>query len=103
MGNGNGMYGRQGGYGGATRAPAPSPPKFVEPEGPWETGTLKFYDDERKFGFIRSNDGFDVMLHWRALKRSGINAREMFDDMPLRFKSQPVSGKSPEATIVRFA
>lgn len=78
------------------------PPKAAEPEGLWETGHLKWYDPDRKYGFVRTDAGYDVLIHWRCLKRSGINARELIDDMPLAIKSQPVPGRSREATIVRF-
>lgn len=94
---------RQNGNGVHALVNKPLPAKPVEPEGAWETGTLKFYDPRRSFGFIRSDDGHDALIHWRVLRKSGINDRDLLDDMPLRFKSQPVAGKSPECTIVRFA
>ena len=79
-----------------------TPTKPVEPEGEWAVGRIKFYCTDRKFGFIRSDEGYDVLLHWKALKKSSVNERELFDDMPIRFKSKPVPGRSPEATIVRL-
>ena len=96
-------HGRATGFASPPRATPVAPVKPVEPAGEWRIGTLKFYDPDRKFGFIRDDDGFDIMLHWRCLKRSSVNARELVDDMRLRFKSQPVPGRSPEAVIVRFA
>ena len=33
----------------------------------WQTGTIKFFDDARGYGFIRMPDGEDCFVHARAL------------------------------------
>jgi CspA family cold shock protein len=39
------------------------------------TGTVKFYNDRKGFGFIQPDDGSkDVFVHATALERAGINA-----------------------------
>ena len=39
------------------------------------TGTVKFYNDQKGFGFIQPDDGSnDVFVHATALERAGINA-----------------------------
>jgi len=34
------------------------------------TGKVRFYDDEKGFGFIASDDGQDVFLHASALPQA---------------------------------
>ena len=40
-----------------------------------EKGTVKFYNDQKGYGFIQpDNGGKDVFVHATALQRSGLNA-----------------------------
>jgi CspA family cold shock protein len=42
---------------------------------PMEKGTVKFYNDQKGYGFIQpDNGGKDVFVHATALQRSGLNA-----------------------------
>jgi CspA family cold shock protein len=39
-----------------------------------QTGTVKFYNDQKGYGFIQPDDGTkDVFVHATALERAGIN------------------------------
>ncbi|WP_442913520.1 cold-shock protein [Lachnoclostridium sp.] len=35
------------------------------------TGTVKWYDSERGYGFVSTNDGRDVFLHHSQIKEKG--------------------------------
>ena len=64
------------------------------------TGTVKFYNDQKGFGFIQPDGGDkDVFVHATALERAGIlNLRE---GQKVKFDTQndPRSGKTAVGTI----
>ncbi|ABX41540.1 cold-shock DNA-binding domain protein [Lachnoclostridium phytofermentans ISDg] len=37
------------------------------------TGTVKWYDSERGYGFVSTNDGRDVFLHHSQIKEKGFD------------------------------
>lgn len=40
-----------------------------------QTGTVKFYNDQKGYGFIQPDDGSkDVFVHATALQRAGLHA-----------------------------
>jgi cold shock protein len=48
------------------------------------TGTVKFYNDQRGFGFIQPDDGSkDVFVHATALERAGL--RGLFEGQKVSF------------------
>jgi CspA family cold shock protein len=51
------------------------------------TGTVKFYNDQKGFGFIQPDDGGkDVFVHATALERSGV--RGLAEGMKVSFDTQ---------------
>ena len=51
------------------------------------TGTVKFYNEQRGFGFIQPDDGGkDVFVHATALERAGIRA--LADGQKVSFDTQ---------------
>jgi CspA family cold shock protein len=50
------------------------------------TGTVKFYNHQRGFGFIQPDDGgLDVFVHATALERSGV--RDLADGQKVEFET----------------
>lgn len=51
------------------------------------TGTVKFYNDQKGFGFIAPDDGGnDVFVHATALERAGI--RHLGEGQKVEFETQ---------------
>ncbi len=64
------------------------------------TGTVKFYNDQKGYGFIQPDDGQkDVFVHVTALERAGISG--LREGQKVRFDTQndPRSGKVAVGTI----
>ena len=58
------------------------------------TGTVKFYNDQKGFGFIQPDDGGkDVYVHKTALERAGISALREGQKVEFDTQSDPRSGK----------
>jgi len=66
---GGGGYGGGGGFGGHHRDNGPS--------GPMVEGKIKFFNDQKGFGFVMPDSGSgDIYLHASALRRSGVQMVE---------------------------
>jgi cold shock protein len=64
------------------------------------TGTVKFYNDQRGFGFIQPDSGEkDVFFHVSALERAGISALREGQKVKFDTQSDPRSGKIAVGTI----
>jgi cold shock protein len=58
------------------------------------TGTVKFYNDQKGFGFIQPDDGGkDVFVHATALERAGIRALREGQKVSFVAQTDPRSGK----------
>ena len=63
-------------------------------------GTVKFYNDQKGFGFIKPDEGSDdVFVHATALERAGI--RGLAEGQKVAFETQvdSRSGKTAVSTI----
>jgi CspA family cold shock protein len=58
------------------------------------TGTVKFYNDQKGFGFIQPDDGGkDVFVHASALERAGMHALSQGQKVAFDTQTDPRSGK----------
>jgi CspA family cold shock protein len=62
------------------------------------TGTVKFFNDEKGFGFISRPDGDDVFVHFSNIEGTG--RRTLADGQSVEFEIAP-GRKGPEAVNVR--
>ena len=67
------------------------------------TGTVKFFNNEKGFGFIRPDDGSrDVFVHVSAVTRSGLNT--LSEGQRVSFDVEPDQrGKGPKAVNLQSA
>jgi CspA family cold shock protein len=64
------------------------------------TGTVKFYNGQKGFGFIQPDNGErDVFVHATALERAGINGLQEGQKVRFDTQSDPRSGKVAVGTI----
>jgi CspA family cold shock protein len=68
-----------------------------------QTGTVKFFNHSRGFGFIAPEDGSkDVFVHITALEKSGLTALD--EGVKVTFETEPDRhGKGPQAVNVQLA
>jgi CspA family cold shock protein len=66
-----------------------------EKEFSMNTGTVKFYNDQRGFGFIQpDNDEKDVFVHATALERAGITGLREGQKVAFDTRNDPRNGKT---------
>ena len=68
-----------------------------------QTGTVKFYNSQKGYGFIKPDDGGkDVFVHVTAVERSGIG--ELTEGMKISFETErDKRGKGPKAVNLQQA
>ena len=62
------------------------------------TGTVKWFDDAKGFGFIEREGGPDVFVHFRAI--NGTGRRTLSEGQRVSFDEEP-SAKGPRAGNIR--
>jgi len=64
------------------------------------TGTVKFYNGQKGYGFIQPDDGGkDVFVHATALERAGIGLLTEGQKVSFDTRTDPRSGKIAVGTI----
>jgi CspA family cold shock protein len=84
FGGGGGRFGDRGGFGGGGFRDGG---RDSGPAGPMVEGKVKFFNDQKGFGFVMPDTGSgDIYLHASALRRSGISAVE--PDQRIRYSTR---------------
>lgn len=67
------------------------------------SGTIKFFNHSKGFGFITPEDGSkDVFVHITALERSGISKVDEGDKVTFEIEDDP-RGRGKQATNIQLA
>jgi CspA family cold shock protein len=69
--------------------------QFNIPSAPRCAGTVRFFDEERGFGFIKRDGAGDIFVHARDLQQSGVTSldRDQRVDFEIREgKRGPIAG-----------
>lgn len=64
------------------------------------TGTVKFFNDQKGFGFIEQEGGEDVFVHFSNIEQTGRGRRTLLDGQKVEFEVGP-GRKGPEALQVK--
>jgi len=87
FGGGGGYGGDRGGYGGGGYGGGGGYRDNNAPSGPMVEGKVKFFNDQKGFGFVMPDSGSgDIYLHASALRRSGVQAVE--PDQRIRYSTR---------------
>ncbi|MEE9447423.1 MAG: cold-shock protein [Arenicellales bacterium] len=62
------------------------------------TGTVKWFDEKKGFGFIEREEGDDVFVHFRAITGSGF--KSLTDGQGVEFEVED-GAKGPQAVNVK--
>jgi cold shock protein len=64
------------------------------------TGTVKFYNDQKGYGFIQPDDGGkDVFVHATALERAGLRGLVEGQKVSFEVQTDQRSGKASAANL----
>ena len=63
-----------------------------------QTGTVKWFNDQKGFGFIKSDDGKDVFVHHTSITGSGYKSLTEGQAVQFEIEDGP---KGPKAVNVR--
>lgn len=51
-----------------------------------QVGTVKWFNDEKGFGFIKRDNGPDVFVHFRAIMTPGAGRKSLVEGQKVQFR-----------------
>ena len=67
------------------------------------TGTVKWFNEEKGFGFITGEDGKDVFVHFSAIVSDGFKTLEEGQPVTFDTEADPKNSRRMRAANVRVA
>lgn len=65
-----------------------------------EKGTVKWFNNEKGFGFIKRDNGSDVFVHYRSIKSEGYRSLQEGQQVEFKLTQGPKGLQADEVTIV---
>jgi len=66
-----------------------------------KTGTVKWFNDAKGFGFITSENGDDVFVHFSAIQGSGFQVLKEGEPVEFDLVQRPGKGTQAETVVVK--
>jgi len=66
-----------------------------------ENGTVKWFDNKKGYGFISSENGRDVFVHFRSINSRGFKSLDEGQKVTFVVKESPKGAQAEDVTIVQ--
>ncbi len=65
-----------------------------------ETGTVKWFNDAKGYGFISRQNGEDVFVHFSAIKRDGFKSLDEGDEVEFEVSQGPKGLQATDVVVL---
>ena len=65
-----------------------------------ERGTVKWFNNDKGFGFIKRDNGPDVFVHYRAIKSEGYRSLQEGQQVEFNVTQGPKGPQAEDVTVV---
>jgi len=66
-----------------------------------ETGTVKWFNNSKGYGFISREEGEDVFVHFKAIEGEGYKALEEGDKVQFEIEQGPKGLQATKVSVIR--
>ncbi|MFW6437860.1 MAG: cold-shock protein [Armatimonadota bacterium] len=67
------------------------------------TGIVKWFDDEKGYGFIEQSDGQDVFVHYTAIAGEGYRSLAEGSEVEFETEDSPKGPRATEVVVIKAA